>query len=212
KTLQSDFKEDLIDLDIDDNMIELFIIEVDEYIEPIFAHSNMLQKVKNTLRYSPPPDIQHYLKLYEKGLNKKDKGKEYFRDYKELTAQCWCGNYLYSPSDKCINCYLDLKLWITIKSYIIKEVAKSYWHTPDKKDESEAFNTHFSNNASLINDTEIDPADVCLKYKMYLLLDYKADNKLPVLETPLALYTKEFSNFFTKYLSNSAWWIPNLVC
>ncbi|CAG8638073.1 44230_t:CDS:2 [Gigaspora margarita] len=36
-------------------------------------------------------------------------------------------------SDKCIKYYCNIKLWITVKSYPIGEIVKSYWSTPNKE-------------------------------------------------------------------------------
>ncbi|CAG8632819.1 2927_t:CDS:2 [Dentiscutata erythropus] len=92
-------------------------------------------------------------------LNKKDKKRGYFCNYKGPNVQCWCDENQYSLSDECIICYLDLKLWVNIKSYPVEEVAKSYWPTPDKDDEFDGeFNPHF--------------------HGIYLLSDYNSDEDI----------------------------------
>ncbi|CAG8724293.1 1080_t:CDS:2, partial [Dentiscutata erythropus] len=110
ETLQSNFEEDPIDLSLNDNLVEVFALAIEDILEPIPTNSSVVQIVKETYNIAP---LQT--------LNRKDKKRGYFRDYKDPNMQCWCDENLYSP----------------------KEVAKSYWPTPYKDDEfDEEFNPH----------------------------------------------------------------------
>jgi len=73
----------------------------------------------------------YYIEHISKWFGIKDKNKGLARDWKGPCAQCWCGNNLYSPCDECPTCYIELRLWATIKQYSVEEVGQCYWSTPD---------------------------------------------------------------------------------
>ena len=157
------------------------------------------------------------------------------RDWKGPSAQCWCGDKLYSPCDDCSKCHSDLRLWITIKNCSIEEIAKSYWPTifSDEEinmDETESFsdlweywendNTPFvteeSANQYLLDDfdlgQEIDAASA-MEEDIPMIEEVPLSSYLetqpwwlPPLETPTPLMYQEHNNFSECYLYSMVWW------
>ncbi|CAG8767528.1 9164_t:CDS:1, partial [Ambispora leptoticha] len=198
KTLQS-YMEDYTD---NENIVEVFMAGSYQQSESGIIDIEISNIVESMLKYSPPPCVQRYLKpyinirftpegIYYENLmsmwyhleyitskfNKKDKKKGYLHDYKGPSAQCWCGNNLHFPEDEYIACYLDLKLWITVKSYPIEEVARSYLSTPCDEDE---WVTEKSETVSLIDDSVIENINIYVDPETYLLLDYVADDNIDI--------------------------------
>ncbi|CAG8814713.1 19392_t:CDS:1, partial [Dentiscutata erythropus] len=198
-TLQSDFEEDPIDLSLNDNLVEVFALAIEDISESIPANSSVVKIVRDTLQYCPTMDVRLYdnaqftqkeiyydrmmcswysIEHIVSRLNKKDKKRGYFRDYKGPNTQCWCDENQYSPSDECITCYLELKLWITVRFYPVEEVAKSYWPISDENDEYDGeFNPHIhgSDNVSLIDDTPLETWNEWVEPRTYLLSNYDSD-------------------------------------
>ncbi|CAG8735647.1 28396_t:CDS:2, partial [Dentiscutata erythropus] len=227
ETLQSDFAKDLIDLSFDNDLIEVFALAIEDTLELILANSNVVQIVRDTLQYCSTTDVRPYdnVQFTQKGI---------------FCDGIMCSWYLIEhivSSDECIICYLDLKLWATVRSYPVEEVAKSYWSTLDEDDEfDEEFNSHLygSDNVSLVDDTPLETWNEWIEPGTYLLSDYDPDedvklvfpkiepdntgNKnnielatipwwLPNLEILSLFYLLEFNNFYSHYLCNSVWWM-----
>jgi len=87
------------------------------------------------IRYNNQFCTWYYIEYISERFRTKHSGKSLTRDGKGPTAQCWCGNKLYSPCDECSLCHTELRLWVTIKSYPIGEIVKSYWPIPGEKED-----------------------------------------------------------------------------
>ncbi|CAG8759570.1 23994_t:CDS:2, partial [Gigaspora rosea] len=101
--------------------VEVLTISTYEAQEIIPETTEILQLVKDTMNYCPVTDVHLYRKISF------DSTGVYYEGMTRPNIRCWYRDILYSPSDKCWSCYLDLRLWIMVRSRLIEEVAKCYW-------------------------------------------------------------------------------------
>src|SRR6185312_1966321 len=158
-----------------------------------------------------------------KRFSGKDKGKGLTRDWKGPCAQCWCGNKLYSPCDECPTCYVELRLWATIKRYPIETIEPCYWSTPSDDFEeipnfpepcpyeSLPLEPLFGQQSDPLI---IQPTITNIQVNYFVIQsDYNLINTpwwLPLLEIPSQQLLDEYNNFSPTYLCNSVWWTtPN---
>ncbi|CAG8621412.1 2669_t:CDS:2, partial [Dentiscutata erythropus] len=107
---------------------------------------------------------------------------------------------LYSPLDECSKCYNDLKLWITLKKYLIDEVAKCYWMISDDKElESDSISENL-----LLDFTNEEREGNTIPFPTEDLNNFPW--WLELLEKLSEHYYREFNNFSNTYLCNSIWW------
>ncbi|CAG8787467.1 1162_t:CDS:2, partial [Dentiscutata erythropus] len=104
----------------------VYIMDRYKEMEP---DEEVLQNIIRTLSPNPLPATFAQ-------LSQKNSSKYWPRDWRDPTAQCWCDDKLYSPSDDCIKCKCDLRLWTTIKSCPPDKIIKYYWSTPNYKEET----------------------------------------------------------------------------
>ncbi|CAG8557222.1 21655_t:CDS:1 [Dentiscutata erythropus] len=197
---------------------------------------NRREVIKKTLSYNLPRGLTEYLHPYEdvkftqKGiyynqqhciwyyiehisnrLKQKTKKKHLTRNWKGPTAQCWCDNKLYSPSDECSKCYSDLKLWITLKKYSIDKIAKCYWATSD----DEELENYYHKNNYIWSDDESMSNFTCNTFNLIddsLIEQWESES---VSENLLLDFTDEEREgntipFPTEDLNNFSWWLELL--
>ena len=154
----------------------------------------------------------YYIEHISTRLSQKFNRRAWPRDWKGPAAQCWCGDKLYSPSDECTKCHIDLRLWHTIKQYPLEEIAKCYWSTPNKDENNDTWEDLMEETdqtqpeVNLINDIPMEnlfrePESS----NQYLLSDYDPDEE-----------NDTFSNIefddpnIEITLMIQPWWIPPL--
>src|ERR1043165_245562 len=155
----------------------------------------------------------YYIEHISTRLSQKFNRRAWPRDWKGPAAQCWCGDKLYSPSDECSKCHVDLRLWHTVKQYPLEEIAKCYWTTPDENDDTwedlmeETEPTQPETN--LIDDTPMEnPFREPESGDQYLLSDYDPDEDIDTFSNI------EFDNFnesnIELTLTIQPWWMSPL--
>jgi hypothetical protein len=151
-----------------------------------------------------------YIEHISTQLSQKANRRDWPKDWKGPLAQCWCGDKLYSPSDECPKCHIDLWLWHTIKQCSLEEIAKCYWPTPDDENHDtwddlieEADQTQPEMN--LIDDTPIEnPFTRPESDNQYLLSDYDPNEEMDTFSNVEFDDSDEFN--IEIILVNEPWW------
>jgi len=160
----------------------------------------------------------YYIEHISARLSQKFNRRAWPRDWKGPAAQCWCGDKLYSHCDECPKCHSDLRLWMTIKSYPIEEIAKCYWPTPDTGEEDDQDNFDQDFELPEFIEDNVTPFMTDKAANQYLLEDFDNFNFEEVPNDPSTI---DWESSIAKrsvieeiplssYLVAQSWWLPPL--